>query len=95
MYGKGNPVDAVGIFGEFIRNVHGKDGFYPTNGRSLGKEARMGDGAVNYPALLRALKDAGYTGPITIEREISGDQQIEDILYAKTFLENLYAEIYA
>ena len=94
MYGKGNPVDAVGIFGEFIRNVHGKDGFYPTNGRSLGKEARMGDGAVNYPALMRALKNAGYTGPITIEREISGDQQIEDILYAKAFLEKLYAEVY-
>ena len=43
---------------------------------------------------MRALKNVGYTGPITIEREISGDQKIADVLYAKDYLEKLYAEVY-
>lgn len=94
MYGKANPVDAVGILGPYIKNIHGKDGNYPTNGRSLGKEARMGDGAVNYPAFMRKLREVDYNGPITIEREISGDQQVEDILHAKEMLEELYTKIW-
>ncbi len=94
MYGKGNPVDAVGILGKYVMNVHGKDGNYPTNGHSLGREARMGDGAVNYPLFMRKLHDAGYNGPFTIEREISGEKQIEDILYAKEILTRLYSEIW-
>ncbi len=91
LYGKANPVDALDVFGEYVMGVHGKDGFYPTNGRELGKEARMGDGKVNYPAFVNKLKEVGYTGAITIEREISGEKQIEDIVYAKNLLEKLMA----
>jgi len=47
---------------------------------------------VNFPALIKRLKEVGYDGPITIEREISGEKQIEDILYAKHFLEKLIQE---
>jgi hypothetical protein len=32
------------------------------------------------------LKSYGYDGALTIEREISGEQQIRDILRAKEFL---------
>jgi sugar phosphate isomerase/epimerase len=35
------------------------------------------------------LKEIGYAGPLTIEREISGDQQIQDLIKAKELLENL------
>ncbi len=94
MYGKANPCDAVEIFGSYIRNVHGKDGNYPTGGKSLGKEVRMGDGKVNYPEFLRRLKAVGYNGPITIEREIKGEKQIADIIYARDLLTKLYSEIY-
>lgn len=38
MYGKGNPQDAVYMYGDYIRGVHIKDGLYPTDGRRLGKE---------------------------------------------------------
>ena len=38
------------------------------------------------------MKEKGYDGPITIEREISGEQQIKDILYAKKFLEDIIDE---
>ncbi len=89
LYGKGNPCDAIDIFGEYIRGVHGKDGEYPTNGNYLGEEKRIGDGRVNFPLLIKKLKEKGYDGAITIEREITGEEQIKDILYAKKFLEDI------
>ena len=89
MYGKANPVDALDIIGEFVRDIHGKDGCYPTNGRELGKETPLGEGKVNYPQFISRLKEIGYDGTITIEREISGDKQISDIIKAKEFLESL------
>ena len=89
LYGKANPVDAVGIFGKYVRGVHAKDGKYPTDGRHLGKEYPIGEGLVNFPRLIPALKEAGFDGSLTIEREISGDQQIKDIAAAKEYLEKL------
>ena len=35
LYGRANPVDALDVFGRFVRNIHAKDGKYPTNGRVL------------------------------------------------------------
>ncbi|RJS76629.1 sugar phosphate isomerase/epimerase [Candidatus Bathyarchaeota archaeon] len=89
MYGKANPVDALDIIGPYVRGVHAKDGEYPTNGRELGKEKPLGEGRVNFPALISKLKKLGYTGALTIEREITGPQQIRDIKKAKMFLEKL------
>ncbi|MEM1506644.1 MAG: sugar phosphate isomerase/epimerase family protein [Candidatus Bathyarchaeia archaeon] len=89
MYGKANPVDALDILGKYVRGVHAKDGEYPTNGRELGKEKPLGEGRVNFPSLISKLKALGYNGAITIEREIQGPQQIEDILRAKKILEGL------
>lgn len=92
LYGKANPVDALDIFGEFVRDIHGKDGCYPTDGKNLGKETPLGLGKVNYPAFIKKLKEIGYDGPITIEREISGEEQIKDIIEAKKLLEKLIRE---
>ena len=36
-------------------------------------------------------KALGYDGDITIEREIKGEQQLVDILAARTYLENAIA----
>jgi sugar phosphate isomerase/epimerase len=91
LYGKANPVDAVEILGPFIQGVHAKDGLYPTDTRKLGEEVPIGKGKVNFPALIPRLKAAGYRGPLTIEREISGPKQAEDIRAAKAFLEKLIA----
>ncbi len=79
MYGKANPVDALDVFGQYVKGVHAKDGEYPTNGRELGVEKPLGEGRVNFPALIAKLKALGYTGALTIEREISGPQQNADI----------------
>ena len=88
-YGKANPVDAVSMLGPYIRNTHIKDGFYPTNGKTLGEQTAVGEGAVDFPKLLSKLRDFGYDRYLTIEREISGEQQIKDILSARDFLKAL------
>ena len=70
MYGKANPVDALEVFGEYVRGIHGKDGRYPTDGHQLGAEVPLGQGKVNYPGFIAKLKEIGDQGDITIEREI-------------------------
>ncbi len=89
MYGKANPVDAVDVFGKYVRGVHAKDGEYPTNGRELGLEKPLGQGRVNFPVLVPKLKALGFAGALTIEREISGPKQIEDIQHAISTLSAL------
>ncbi|PWM40401.1 MAG: xylose isomerase [Clostridiales bacterium] len=89
LYGKGNAADAVLVFGKYIRDTHIKDGFYPTNGTELGKEAPAGEGLADLPLVLKRLKEAGYTGPFTIEREISGEKQIADIKHARDLLREI------
>ena len=89
LYGKGNPVDALDVFGEYVFNIHAKDGLYPTSGNSLGEETPLGEGAVDFPKFVAKLKAIGYDGDITIEREISGEQQKKDIIASKAYLESL------
>lgn len=89
MYGKGNPVEALDILGKYILGVHGKDGLYPVDGTHLGEEKPLGEGLVNYPRFISKLKEIGYTGDITIEREIEGEEQKRDVLKAKAFIEEL------
>jgi L-ribulose-5-phosphate 3-epimerase len=91
LYGKANPVDAVEIFAPYMHGVHAKDGLYPTDPKKLGREVPIGQGKVNFPALIAALKKAGYRNPLTIEREISGPRQTADILASKAYLEKLIA----
>lgn len=94
LYGKSNPVDALDVFGDKVRNLHAKDGRYPTNGHFLGEETRLGDGKVDFRALIQKLHDIGYDSHITIEREIDGEKQIEDIRHAKKYLQNIIDDVY-
>jgi sugar phosphate isomerase/epimerase len=89
LYGNGNPVDALDVIGKLVRGVHAKDGLFPTDPKELGKEVPIGQGKVDFPKLIQRLKDLGYTGAITIEREISGPKQVEDIKRSKAYLEKL------
>ncbi len=89
LYGKANPVDGLDVVGRYVRSLHAKDGRYPTNPKELGKETPIGEGKVDFPAVIRRLKDLKFKGHITIEREISGPKQVEDILKPKEYLEHL------
>ncbi|MBQ8320139.1 MAG: sugar phosphate isomerase/epimerase [Clostridia bacterium] len=93
LYGKGNSVDAVRVFGKYVRNTHIKDGVYPTDGMSLGREVKVGEGLANFPALIAILDEAGYEGPYTIEREIAGEAQKKDIRETVVYLRELFKKI--
>jgi sugar phosphate isomerase/epimerase len=95
LYGKANPVDAVDILGPHIRAVHAKDGKWPTDPSKLGEEVLIGKGIVDFKKVFTKLHAAGYTGAITIERETSGPQQIEDVRNEKIYLENILREVLA
>ncbi len=94
LYGKANPVDALDVFGAYVRNLHAKDGRYPVNGHDLGEETPVGQGKVDFPALFRKLRELGYDSHVTIEREIDGSRQLQDILNARNYLAGVIREIY-
>ena len=89
LYGKANPLDALDVFGPYVRDTHIKDGLYPTDGDHLGREVPVGQGKVDFPGVIARLKGLGYTGPLTIEREISGTEQDRDIRAAIEYLRPL------
>ena len=95
LYGKANPVDALEVFGKYVRNLHAKDGCWPTNGRELGRETAIGQGKVNFKALFSKLHELGYDSWVTIEREIEGGQQLTDILAGRAYLQAIIDEVYA
>jgi len=89
LYGKANPADAIEILGPYIQGIHAKDGLWPTNPKDLGMEVPIGQGRVDFPRILRRLKELRYEGAVTIEREVSGPRQLEDVRAAKVYLEKL------
>ena len=89
LYGKANPVDAIEILAPYVQGIHAKDGLWPTNPRELGKEVPIGTGKVDFPRIIARLKQLHYQGAVTIEREISGPQQIEDVRAASAYLQRL------
>ena len=86
LYGKANTLDALDVFGQYVMDTHIKDGGYPTDGLKLGREVAAGQGKANLPAVVKKLGELGYTGAFTIEREISGEQQVKDIIMARDLL---------
>ena len=95
LYGKANPVDAVDILGPRVRSIHAKDGKWPTDPSKLGEEVLIGKGLVDFRTVFSKLHRLGYTGAVTIERETSGPQQIEDVRQEKMYLEKVLAEVLA
>jgi len=95
LYGKANPVDALDILGPYVKSMHAKDGKWPTNPMQLGEEVLIGQGAVDFTQVFTKLHKLGYTGAVTIERETSGPQQIEDVKAEKVYLERIIFQVQA
>ncbi len=71
LYGSGEPIEALRKVGRYVRSVHCKDAKWAARpGQEWGAEVPLGEGDVGMENFLRTLKDLGYTGPLTIEREI-------------------------
>ena len=93
LYGKANPVDAATILGKYIKATHIKDGKWPTDPSKLGEETPIGKGFVDFAKVFKILKGQGYTGAATIEREISGPKQVEDIRRSIVYLQKIIDEV--
>lgn len=96
LYGTGEPIEALRKIGSYVHSVHCKDGKWAARpGQEWGQEVPLGDGDVGMEAYLRTLAEIGYTGPLTIEREIPQDpsRQKAEIGRAITLLDQLKKKI--
>ena len=85
-----DPVKAVYTLKDYIVHTHAKDGRMLTEEEKLATgnsyiELPLGQGHVDFPHYLRALREIGYHGFLTIEREV-GEQPEADIRMAIDFL---------
>ncbi len=98
-----DPVQAVYTLKDYIVHTHAKDGrrlavrdpevlYGMVEAEMLNDpsyiELPLGEGDVDFPNYLKALHEIGFTGFLTIEREV-GDDPEGDIGLAVKFLENL------
>lgn len=98
LYGSGEPIEALRKVARYVRSVHCKDGKWADpekRGKEWGTEVPLGTGDVGMENFLRTLKAIGYTGPLTIEREIPHDRerQKSDIGTAVKLLTDLRKKI--
>lgn len=98
LYGSGEPIEALKKVGHLVRSIHCKDAKWAAEGargKEWGTEVPLGEGDVGMETYLRTLKDLGYTGPLTIEREIPEDRERQkaDIGAAVGLLESLREKI--
>ncbi len=95
LYGSGQPIPALKLVGEHVKSVHCKDATWAKNpGKEWGAEVPLGKGDVNMKLFLQTLKEIGYDGPLTIEREITGAEQARDIEEGVALLNSLIADIW-
>ena len=92
LYGRGNPVDALELIGRYVKNLHVKDGLFPENSKVLGKQTALGEGKVDFDAVIKKLYELDFKGELIIEREISGPQQAVDIMKGIKFVRGLVAK---
>lgn len=96
LYGCGEPIPALKKIGKYVRSVHCKDAKWSDQpGVTWGEETPLGEGDVDFSEYLRTLAEIGYTGPLTIEREIpqEPDRQKAEIGRAVDLLQQLKTEL--
>ncbi|MCO8124850.1 sugar phosphate isomerase/epimerase [Stieleria sp. TO1_6] len=97
LYGTGEPIEALRSLSHHVRSVHCKDGTWSKKpGETWGAEVPLGEGDVNMRKYLETLHEIGYTGPLTIEREIPEDplRQKQEIGAAIELLSQLRSEFW-
>lgn len=96
LYGTGEPISALKKVGKYVRSVHCKDATWSDQpGQTWGCEVPLGKGQVGMENYLRTLLEIGYTGPLTIEREIpqEPERQKAEIEHASRLLSDLRGQI--
>ena len=86
-----DPVEAVYILKDYIVHTHAKDGI--KTGPTSYQELPLGTGGVPFPEYLAGLKEIGFDGFLTIEREC-GEDPLKDIRTAYEYLDSLLKKLY-
>ena len=86
-----DPVEAVRILKDYIVHTHAKDGIKLSD--TDYEEYPLGQGGVPFPEYIGALKEIGYDGFLTIERE-AGATRFQDIKNAVVFLTEILNKLY-
>lgn len=97
LYGTGEPIPALRLLGHRVRSVHCKDALWSDQpGVSWGREVPLGEGHVDFASYLQTLKEIGYSGPLTIEREIPQEpaRQQQEIQHAVKLLRRLTQQLW-
>jgi L-ribulose-5-phosphate 3-epimerase len=92
LYGSGDPIEALRKLGQYVISVHCKDGDWPPKDdkTALGKERALGTGSVDFPRFIATLKEIGYEGILSVEREEPDQtQRAADIRTAVKLLKTL------
>jgi sugar phosphate isomerase/epimerase len=94
LYGSGEPLEALEKVSDYVASVHCKDAVWSEEpGEAWGEEVLLGEGDVDIRRFVEMLHEMGYTGPLTIEREVSGEQQVADIRKGVEVLKAIKREI--
>ena len=94
LYGTGDPITALETLAAHVITVHCKDGNWPPGNvpGALGQEQPLGQGSVGMERFIAKLKEIGYQGPLSIEREEADPvQRRRDILMGVDLLRRLAA----
>ncbi len=98
-----DPVEAVYTLRDYIVHTHAKDGIKLAESDpeviyrviedviqqgEVFREVPLGEGSVDFPKYLKALEEIGYTGFLTIEREV-GSNPAADIALAANYLKEV------
>jgi sugar phosphate isomerase/epimerase len=92
LYGTGDPIDALRSLSKHVVSVHCKDGDWPPRNQpnALGTEKPLGRGSVDFPRFIATLKEVGYSGMLSLEREeLDQQQRAADIRSGITLLKQL------
>ena len=92
LYGTGDPIEALTLLATHVVSVHCKDGDWPSMDQpeALGVEKALGEVSVDIPAFITKLKEIGYRGVLSIEREeLDQTKRAQDILKAVALLKRL------
>jgi len=90
-YGAGDPIEALETLKDYVIGVHCKD--VKMEGVRL-VEVPFGEGVVGAERFIRKLREIGYRGPLTIEREAMDlEEQKRDMVEIRKDLEKLREKV--
>ncbi|MBS1917519.1 MAG: sugar phosphate isomerase/epimerase [Bacteroidetes bacterium] len=86
-----NPVDCIKKLAGHIYGVHLKD--IKEFNKTDAADTVVGKGINDFPAIFQALKDAGFSGMLSIEQESNWYNSVPDVINTKKYFEEQVAKL--